>query len=154
MKMLLLRDTLGEKSTLGKLYVDRAFECETLEDKVRENGRPVAEWKIKAQTAIPSGTYKVTLAPSPKRGGRIMPLLLAVPGFVGVQIHSGNTHEDTEGCILVGSWREGATIRGSRLAYENLFPKIQRAVNRGEGCEIEIRNPAIPAPKPIEGTDA
>jgi hypothetical protein len=143
MKMLLQREALTEKSTAGRLFVAGAFECYTLEDTMREDPRrPVAEWKIKGRTAIPTGDYRVTLAPSPKRGGRVMPLLLAVPGFVGIQIHSGNTAEDTEGCILVGEWHENAdTIRGSKLAFDKLFPKIQAAVGRMEEVRIEVKNP-------------
>lgn len=143
MKMLLQREALSENSTAGRLFVEGAFECYTLEDTMREEPhKPVSEWKIKGRTAIPTGNYRVTLAPSAKRGGRIMPLLLAVPGFVGIQIHSGNTAEDTEGCILVGSWRDNAdTIRGSRAAYDKLFPKIQAAVGRMEEVRIEVKNP-------------
>ena len=143
MKIVLQRESLTETSTAGTLFVDGEKFCYTLEDPMREDPRkPVAEWKLKGRTAIPTGDYRVTLAPSPKRGGRIMPLLLAVPGFTGIQIHSGNTAEDTEGCILVGTWRDNAdTIRGSRAAYEKLFPKIQTAVGRIEEVRIEVKNP-------------
>jgi hypothetical protein len=147
MKLLLDRESLTDKSTGGSLYVvepaEERFECYTLEDKVREiPGKSVSEWKIKGKTAIPIGTYKVILAPSPKRGGKLMPLLLKVPGFVGVQIHVGNTDEDTEGCILLGSWRENAdTIRGSKIAFEKFFAKLLIADAAREEVWIEIRNP-------------
>ena len=143
MKIRLQRDVLTERSTAGTLFVDGVKECYTLEDAMREGeGKPVSEWKIKAQTAIPTGEYKVIIAPSPKRGGRLMPLLLNVPGFVGIQIHSGNSSEDTEGCILLGEWRENAdAIRGSKLAYDKFFEKLKAAIAAKEEVTIEVKNP-------------
>ena len=108
-----------DKSTIGELLIDGIFECYTLED----IERPV---KIKAETAIPKGTYKVIINQS-NRFKRLMPLLLNVPNFEGVRIHAGNTNHDTEGCILVGRTRSKDFIGQSRKAYENLFKKMQVA---------------------------
>ena len=99
-----------DKSTIGELLIDGIFECYTLED----IERPV---KIKAETAIPKGTYKVIINQS-NRFKRLMPLLLNVPNFEGVRIHAGNTNHDTEGCILVGRTRSKDFIGQSRKAYE------------------------------------
>lgn len=154
MELLLQRDTLTGNSTGGVLYLNGEKFCYTLEDKMRENGRPVGEWKIKGQTAIPVGRYKVTIAPSPKRGGRLMPLLLAVPGFSGIQIHTGNHKDDTEGCILLGTKREPDTVRESTIAFDKFFPLLQHAVTHGEPVWMEIRNPDIQQPFPVEGVDA
>jgi len=106
-------------STIGELLIDGIFECYTLED----IERPV---KIKAETAIPKGTYKVIINMS-NRFKRLMPLLLNVPNFEGVRIHAGNTNHDTEGCILVGRTRSKDFIGQSRKAYEKLFKKMQAA---------------------------
>ena len=108
-----------DTSTIGELLVDGLFECYTLED----IERPV---KIKAETAIPRGTYKVIINQS-NRFKRLMPLLLNVPNFEGVRIHAGNTNHDTEGCILVGRTRSKDFIGQSRKAYEKLFKKMQAA---------------------------
>lgn len=142
MKLTLQRESVSEKSTTGRLFVNDKFECYTLEDPVREvSGQPVETWKIKGSTAIPVGTYQVIESPSPKRHGRIMRLLLDVPGFVGIQIHPGNTAEHTEGCILVGTYRESADeIRGSKMAYKNLIGKLQSAISRREKVMITIIN--------------
>lgn len=131
MKLTLRRLRVVKNATIGELLVDGVFECYTLEDIVR----PV---KVMHETAIPAGTYKVILNMSP-RFGKIMPRLLNVPGFDGILIHSGNTKDDTSGCILVGDKIEGDRIAGgtSRPAYARLFAKLQAAKG---GIEIEIRD--------------
>ena len=106
-------------STIGELSIDGVWECYTLED----IERPV---KIKAETAIAKGTYKVIINQS-NRFKRLMPLLLNVPNFEGVRIHAGNTNHDTEGCILVGRTRSKDFIGQSRKAYDALFSKMQKA---------------------------
>jgi hypothetical protein len=109
----------GDNSVIGELSIDGIFECFTLEDLER----PV---KIKGETAIPKGTYKVIINES-NRFKRLLPLLLNVPGFEGVRIHSGNTNHNTEGCILVGQSRNKDFIGQSRKAFEKLFKKMQKA---------------------------
>lgn len=119
MKLLLKRLHRTESSTIGELYVDGVFECYTLEDIEREV-------KIKSETAISKGTYKVIVTMS-NRFKRLLPLLMNVPNFQGVRIHAGNTNHDTEGCILVGQTRSKDFIGKSRKAFDNLFKKMQKA---------------------------
>ena len=119
MKLLLKRLHRTNNSTIGELYVDGKFECYTLEDKEREV-------KIKSETAISKGVYKVIINKS-NRFKRLLPLLLNVPDFEGVRIHSGNTNHDTEGCILVGVTRSKDFIGKSRVAFQKLFTKMQSA---------------------------
>jgi hypothetical protein len=108
-----------ENSTIGELLIDGVWECYTLEDKERDV-------KIKNETAIPRGTYKVIINQS-NRFKRLLPLLLNVPNFEGVRIHSGNTNHNTEGCILVGRTRSKDFIGQSRKAFDSLFAKMQKA---------------------------
>ena len=69
MKLTLMRQPSEAGATVGKLFIDGAFVCWTLEDEIREvEGRPVSEWKIKGATAIPAGQYRVTLEPSARFG--------------------------------------------------------------------------------------
>jgi hypothetical protein len=110
-----------ENSTIGEMLIDGVFECFTLEDKER----PV---KIKGETAIPKGTYRVIINQS-NRFKRLLPLLIDVPNFEGVRIHSGNSNHDTEGCILVGQTRNKNYIGQSRKAFDKLFKKMQTAKN-------------------------
>lgn len=133
MELTLTRRWLYAESTLGELEVDGEFFCYTLEDTVRAPGI-----KIKSKTAIPPGRYRVTVTFS-NRFKRRMPLLLNVPMFEGIRIHSGNKAVDTEGCILVGFSYSGESVLQSRHAYNALFPKIEQAVQSGTECWITIR---------------
>lgn len=130
MELLLKRETLTEESTVGSLFVNGVFECYTLEDKVRKS-------KIKGKTAIPSGRYEVVISFS-NRFQKFLPLLLDVPNFEGIRIHSGNTANDTEGCILVGKSKGVNSVLNSRAAFVSLFQKIQAAVKK-EKVWIEVK---------------
>lgn len=90
-----VRTFKGSEYTIGKLYIDDNYFCDTLEDVVRSGE------KVYGQTAIPAGKYKVKKTYSP-RFKKKLPEILNVPGFSGVRIHSGNTAKDTEGCLLLG----------------------------------------------------
>lgn len=137
MKISLERLQIDPDVTIGALSIDGDFECWVLEDPVREIvGQPVANWKVKGKTAIPYGTYAVQITQS-QRFGRLLPLLIAVPGFVGIRIHAGNTVADTEGCLLVGVDRLPRMLGRSRVALDALIPKIDRALKIG-GVTLEI----------------
>lgn len=107
----------SKNSTVGEMTVDGKWECYTLEDVERDV-------KIKSETAIPKGTYKVIINKS-NRFKKLLPLVLNVPNFEGIRIHPGNTNHDTEGCILVGRTRSKDFIGQSRKAFESLFAKMK-----------------------------
>lgn len=141
MELLLQRTDLRENCTIGELSVDGEFECFTLEDTVRERPNcPVSEWKIAGKTAIPAGRYAVVVSVSP-RFGKPLPLLVNVPGFVGVRVHCGNVAADTDGCLLVGERVAGDAIGESRKAFAALMEKISDAIESLHVIHIEIRNP-------------
>lgn len=138
MKLRLERTWCGAVCTIGTLSIDGAFECFTLEDVVRErDGEPVEAWKIRGETAIPRGTYPVTITWS-NRFKRDLPLVDRVPGFAGIRIHPGNTHEDTEGCILVGRAKGPDRVLESRAAFLDLYDKLDQALARGEAVTLEV----------------
>lgn len=120
MKLVLKRQGSTEESTIGELYVDGVLECYTLEDVVRSGS------KVYGQTAIPVGTYEVIITMSP-RFKRKLPLLVKVPGYEGIRIHPGNTANDTEGCILVGTGHTSNMVTDSRTAFNKLFAKLEKA---------------------------
>lgn len=135
------RTFIGPSYTIGKLYIDGQYFCDTLEDPTRDlNKNGVfdnGEVKIKANTAIPYGNYKVIVSLSP-RFRRELPRLLDVPSFSGVLIHRGNTPKDTEGCILVGENKVKGQVINSTSYEVKLVKLLKEAQNKGEEIWIEI----------------
>lgn len=124
MELVIVRNVFNPNNTLGALYVDGVFHCNTLEDKYRLIGVD-GSGKVKGSTAINYGRYRVAINFS-NRFKKRMPLVLNVPFFEGIRIHSGNTESDTSGCILVGKCQDGSKIVGSRVIYEILFNTIDK----------------------------
>lgn len=140
MELKLLSQPSEDNKTPGVLYVDGVKECMTLEDQVREvKGRPVAEWKVPKETAIPAGKYRVAMTMS-ARFKRVMIQLLNVPGFEGVRIHSGTDEHDTEGCILVGDTFLDGRLSGGKLrgVLTRLEAKVEAALDAREEVWIEV----------------
>ncbi len=133
MKIDVVRDEFTPDCTLGELYIDGEHMCFTLEDTVRPDGE-----KVFGKTAIPYGTYNISITYSP-HFCRDLPLLADVPNFSGVRIHSGNTAADTEGCLLVGLARTGESVTQSRDAFAMVYAKIRDALSRGEDVTINYR---------------
>lgn len=129
-KRLWPRDTY----TVGRMYVDGNFFCNTLEDKVRDIEK---EGKIYGETAIPYGEYEVVFSYSPKFK-RNLPRLINVPHFDGILIHSGNTAKDSLGCILVGKNTQKGMLTESRVTSDALNKLISKAQNSGEKITIKI----------------
>ena len=135
MKLQLKREFLRDTYTIGKLYIDDVYFCDTLEDKVRDLNKngifDNGEKKIKSETAIPYGTYEVVWAYSP-RFKRYTPRLLNVKSFDGVLIHAGNTAKDTDGCILLGQNKVKGGVINSKMFVDKLYPIIKNACQKGK----------------------
>lgn len=126
--------------TIGRLYVDGKYVCDTIEDKDRgltqnDTLANIARVKVAAETAIPTGTYRVTCnVVSPKFSkkdyykrycaGRL-PRLLNVPGFDGILIHRGVDEKSSAGCIIVGYNTVVGKVTDSQKAFERLYPLIR-----------------------------
>ena len=141
MKLELKRIARKDKYTIGHLYINGKYFCDTLEDPDRSlvssmSNSQIAMKKIKGDTAIPTGLYKITLNvasskysnfnkyPYAKFCNGKMPRLLNVPGYEGVLIHAGNTQKDTEGCILVGMNRQVGKVLDSQKTFKKLYEKL------------------------------
>lgn len=143
----------GESYTIGKLFVDGKFICNTIEDKDRnlkdsDSLEEIKKKKIPSLTAIPSGTYKITLnVVSPKFyqkdyykrfcQGKV-PRLLGVKGFDGILIHKGTTEKDSAGCIIVGNNTIKGKVTNSQQCFEQLYKLLDEANKKGEDISITI----------------
>lgn len=116
--------------TIGKLYVNGVYFCDTVEDCDRLYfGLP----KISGITAIPCGRYEVVQnVYSPRFGGRspykevcngFVPRLLNVKNFEGVLIHIGNTAQDSSGCILLGKNKVKGKVLESAVTWKAFMQK-------------------------------
>ena len=142
MTIYVTRDDCTPDRTLGTMRFGDGFVCHTLEDPMREGE------KVYGDTAIPLGTYRVTITRS-KRFNKMMPLLHNVPNFGGVRLHCGNNTDDTSGCILVGKDRnadadsDGLQLLSSRDAMNEVQPRIASALARGEEVWLDIVAPRV-----------
>lgn len=139
MELTLKRIARKPAYTIGHLYIDGTYFCDTIEDVDRglSQALPVTVNKNKKKrgvTAIPVGRYRVTLdMVSPKFskktayqfcGGKL-PRLINVPAFDGVLIHIGNTANDTEGCILVGENKQVGKVLNSTATFTRLYERLK-----------------------------
>ena len=143
MKLLLKRKFKGPDYTIGDLFIDGKFFCNTLEDPVRilpllcfdtaQGVKCRCKEKEYGRTAIPAGHYKVTMAYSP-RFKRKLPYLHDVPHFLGILIHSGNNAGHTEGCILVGK----NSVKGKVLESRAISDRLNEILSREKEIIIDI----------------
>ncbi len=138
MDLLLRRIARKNLYTIGRLYIDGDYFCDTIEDKDRGLSKTMSKTeilkiKVPSETAIPSGTYGITMdVVSPRfknrswakpYGGKI-PRLLEVPGFDGVLIHPGTDQSSTSGCIIVGKNKVVGKVTDSQLTFKSLMEKL------------------------------
>lgn len=123
MKLILTRIARRADYTIGRMTTEVGEKiCDTLEPTWRDYQG--GEKKVPGKSAVPEGTYRVVITKS-QRFQRYLPLLVGVPGFEGVRIHSGNTSRDTEGCVLVGWNLQVGKLLWSRIALEKLMKLIE-----------------------------
>ena len=141
MKLTLKRIALRPTYTIGRLYVDGNYFCDTLEDTVRDLNKDGkfdnGEKKVYAKTAIPYGTYEIKWTYSP-RFKNYTPQLMNVPSFEGIRIHAGNTSADTEGCLILGENKQVGKVLNSRATINKFYPIIKKACSNGK-VTIEIK---------------
>lgn len=134
MNIVLKRIARRDTYTVGKLYIDGRYWCDTLEDRVRDLSK---ERKVAGETAIPAGTYDVVVNISPKFK-RLLPRLLSVPHFEGVLIHRGNTAADSAGCILVGENKAKGKVLNSTAWERRITEYLLDAQDKGEDIKITV----------------
>lgn len=142
--------------TIGKLFIDGKYFCDTLEDKDRGlddsmSLEDIKSKKIYGQTAIPKGTYEITLdVVSPKFStysfyketcnGKV-PRLLNVKGFKDILIHVADGYKGAElvqGCIGIGLNKiKGGLLEGKEY-FKRLYSTLLKAYNNKEKIFIII----------------
>lgn len=141
MELKLNRIYFDSKYTIGKLYINGEYYCDTLEDPNRDVNKNGIfdgnEKKVPGDTCIPFGKYKITVDRSPKFK-RELPRLHNVPEFEGILIHRGNTAGDTAGCILVGNNTVKGKVLNSTVYEVDLVKKMKEAISKGEKITIQI----------------
>lgn len=126
--------------TIGQLFINGEYFCDTLEDRDRNLSQCMTEEqvdkiKVYGKTAIPAGTYTIDMNTVSQRfkgrswakpwGGKL-PRLQNVPGYEGVLIHVGNTSNDTSGCILVGQNKAKGQVLNSTSTFNKLMERLTK----------------------------
>ena len=135
MLMVIKRQIMADGFTLGTFSIDGArvgYTCEDQDRRLEEGGA-----KVPGATAIPRGRYRVVLSMS-QRFQALMPEVLGVPGFSGVQIHGGNSAADTEGCPLLGAQATPTGVRECAGVNAFLRQVIGKAMAAGESVLLEV----------------
>lgn len=148
MEIRVRRIALKDTYTIGKMYIDGVYFCDVLEDRVRDLENQV---KVPNNTAIPYGTYEITLDvkstkysdfnkyPWAKEYNGYLPRLTNVPLFLGILIHPGNTEHDSSGCLLVGENKVVGKVINSKATFERLMKEyLLPAKKRDEKINITI----------------
>lgn len=156
MKILVKRIARRDKYTIGWLYIDGKFFCNTIEDKDRglKQSMPLAQiksMKVYGETAIPSGTYTVSMnKPSPKYQQKAktdifykfccdnMPRIENVPGYDGILIHPGIDESSSLGCLIVGENNIVGKVTNSRTTFKKIWQILFDAYKHGEPIKLTI----------------
>lgn len=153
MKLVVKRTYRGPNYTIGNLYVNDKFFCNTIEDVDRGLTQDmskieIAKRKVKGQTCIPYGTYIVTMNVVSAKYSNFtkypyatfvqgkMPRILNVPGFEGILIHPGTTQLDTDGCLVVGENKVKGKVINSQATWRKLCSVLLEASKKREVITI------------------
>ena len=130
--LLIIRNTFSEVSTIGNLYLNGEWLCDTLENPYLNNQRNIS--------CIPAGEYRVRLRTARESETRDYLHLLVqdVPDRDWILFHRGNTTKDTRGCVLVGQSRKQDRVNNSRMAMDLVIKEILNL--GGENINLIIKN--------------
>ena len=153
MELIVDRKWKKDTYTISNLTIDGKWFSNILEDTDRGLDDSMSVTEIKklkkpSITAIPRGTYEVTLdVVSPKYStntfykqvcnGKV-PRLLNVKGFEGILIHAGNSSKDSAGCLLVGVNKVKGQVLNSRETFKELYKLLKDKYDKGEKITIKI----------------
>lgn len=138
----LIRKYRKEAYTIGQLFENGAFLCNTIEDRDRGlnnnmSASAILKIKVPGETAIPTGTYRLDVNESPKFKRDLIEIV-GVPGYSGVRIHKGNTAQDSAGCVIPGINTEKGKVTDSTKYEEMLTRKVKAAIAKNDDCFLTI----------------
>lgn len=145
MKVEIKRIAKKDKYTIGKVFIDGVYICDSIEDKDRglTQNTPLVEIKkikVPNQTAIPTGKYQVTLnvvSPSfskkdyyKKFCNGYLPRILNVPGFDGILMHRGIDQDSSSGCVILGYNTIVGKVTNSQKAFEKVYNLLKKSTDK------------------------
>lgn len=133
MEIRIEREWFSKRSTMGTLFIDGKKQCVTLEPPV--HGR-----------LIPEGRYECFVRWSPHFKRNVIGIR-DVPGFSDVEMHCGNSPEDTKACTVIGSNAGIDFVSNSHAAYTPLFAIVDEATRAGVSVFVTYENrPGLDSP--------
>jgi len=146
MKLQVKRVFLGEKYTIGRMYIDFENEqgwqyfCDTIEDVVRDKNKDgdlqdSGETKVYSETAIPYGVYTLIITKHAK-WGTLVPYLTDVKEFTGILIHAGVDETSSSGCLIVGYNKIKGKVIDSKLVFNKLMDIFKQYPQRSYKIEV------------------
>lgn len=138
----ILRKYRKETYTIGQLYVNGEFLCNTVEDRDRGlnnnmSASAILKIKVANETAIPTGTYVLVVSESQKFGRDLIEVR-GVPGFTGIRIHKGSNASHSSGCIIPGINSIKGGVTDSQKYEEKLTKMVKAAMAKNEECYLTI----------------
>ena len=129
MKIVVVRHYFSENYTIGKLYIDGGYFCDTLEPSTTATEHP----------AVKTGVYSLVIAWSPKFGS-YMPRI-EVPKRSGILFHVGNYPHDTKGCVLLGLNTIKGSVTASKVTFNSFFDMLLDHIARFKNAiVVEFKN--------------
>lgn len=129
MKIEVIRHYFSENYTIGKLYIDGGYFCDTLEPSTTATEHP----------AVKTGIYSLSIVWSPKFG-QYMPRI-EVPKRSGILFHVGNYPHETKGCVLLGMNTVKGSVTASKVTFNSFFDEILTHISRFKNAiVVEFKN--------------
>lgn len=116
--------------TMGTVSLHQYNSVEDTVRKLSNCTQTTCTGKIAGKTAIPAGRYEIRDTYSPRFKRHVLELV-GVPGFQGVRIHSGNTADDSAGCLILGLKGTEIGVAESHAAMELFNADVRRALAKG-----------------------
>lgn len=130
--MIILLNRFAKKAsyTVGKIFVNNIYFCDSLELPVKGGG-------TEKMTAVAPGVYECGIIYSPKFKRNLIEIK-NVPARTDIRIHAGNTAKDTDGCILTGKNTVIGTLVQSREYEEKLTQFAENAIKNSDKILMQI----------------